>query len=66
MLILKRGKTNCYYDVKCYKCYRCGCVFTATDKEYRYDHNGESYASCPCCGSECDDQIFDWEDYDNA
>ncbi len=61
MEILKQGDLAKLDNKKAFVCNKCGCEFTADDKEYEpasqidYIGNGVSaYCKCPCCGNLAD------------
>ena len=60
--IIKPGNIKNNSWLKAFRCSMCGCIFTATEKEYHYDHFGDPRADCPCCGHCVDNQIYEWEE----
>lgn len=61
MKIIKEGNADCYhrniYKPRRFTCRNCGCVFEATNREYKDRSSqigGPSFLCfCPFCNSEC-------------
>lgn len=56
MKILKPGVLREAANIKFFRCQKCGCIFKATEFEYRavgyvsQRFMGECESKCPCCG----------------
>lgn len=53
MKIIRPGKRKQNHDPQLFGCQQCGCIFTATNKEYKYADYVENvhdgiYAKCKC------------------
>lgn len=53
MKIIRPGKRKQNHDPQLFECQQCGCIFTATNKEYIYAVSFENmhdgiYAKCKC------------------
>lgn len=56
MRIIKEGDINKLLKVKQFRCLKCGCIFEANNKEYKWYDGGQCYDSgfecnCPTCGN---------------
>lgn len=54
MRIIKQGDLNKLKEIKKFTCFKCGCVFEASNSEYKKEFNqreDNTYfkINCPCC-----------------
>lgn len=54
--IIRQGDKDNVVEIRRFECYKCGCVFECTEKEYKIRSGGKNdlvYSiSCPTCNSE--------------